>query len=169
MKRLTVVLLVLAGAAWAQGPVGPGQGTEPATIQEHLDVLAKWKRLKRSDQKHTGVQKLVIAAIRGAGGSGNAQTVPILLDFLKTGGKVKACDVAAVEELGKLLMKLHMKPLDLIRTQEAYYKKELKGLNLNDEEWTREMVENPKLIRRPIVEGKYKAVVGDPVENIDNL
>jgi len=74
-----------------------------------------------------------------------------------------------VEELGKLLMKLHMKPMDLIRTQEAYYKKELKGLNLNDEEWTREMVENPKLIRRPIVEGKYKAVVGDPVENIDNL
>jgi len=73
------------------------------------------------------------------------------------------------EELGRLLMKLHMKPLDLIRTQEAYYKKELKGLNLNDEEWTREMVENPKLIRRPIVEGKYKAVVGDPVENIDNL
>ena len=31
------------------------------------------------------------------------------------------------------------------------------------------MIENPKLIHRPIVEGKYKAVLGDPVENIDAL
>jgi arsenate reductase-like glutaredoxin family protein len=27
----------------------------------------------------------------------------------------------------------------------------------------------PKLIHRPIIEGKYKAVVGDPVENISQL
>jgi arsenate reductase (glutaredoxin) len=73
------------------------------------------------------------------------------------------------EELARLLMKLHMKPLDLVRTREEYYKKQLKGLNLTDEEWIREMVENPRLIRRPIVEGKYKAVLGDPVENIDRL
>ena len=73
------------------------------------------------------------------------------------------------EELRRLLMKLNMKPPELVRTREEYYKKELKGLHLTDEEWTRELVENPKLIRRPIVEGRYKAVVGDPVENIDNL
>jgi arsenate reductase len=73
------------------------------------------------------------------------------------------------EELSTLLMKLNMKAPDMIRTQEEYYRKELKGLNLNEDEWIREMVANPKLIRRPIVEGKYKAVVGDPVENIDAL
>lgn len=72
-------------------------------------------------------------------------------------------------ELRTLLMKLHMKPGDLIRTQEEVYRKELKALNLNDEEWIKVMVEHPKLIRRPIVEGKYKAVVGDPPENIDQL
>ena len=72
-------------------------------------------------------------------------------------------------ELTALVMKLHVKPLELVRTQEDYYRKELKGLNLNDEEWIKVMVENPKLIHRPIVEGKYKAVVGDPVENIDSL
>ena len=44
-----------------------------------------------------------------------------------------------------------------------------KGLHLNDEEWIKVMVENPRLIRRPIVEGKYKAVVGDPPEEIDRL
>ena len=72
-------------------------------------------------------------------------------------------------ELTTLVMKLHVKPIQLIRTQEEAYRKELKGLNLTDEEWIRVMVENPKLIHRPIVEGKYKAVVGDPPENIDLL
>jgi arsenate reductase len=73
------------------------------------------------------------------------------------------------EELDKLIMKLNIKPLELVRTQEEYYRKELKGLNLTDEEWIREMAENPKLIRRPIVEGKYRAIIGDPVENIRSL
>lgn len=73
------------------------------------------------------------------------------------------------EELGSLLMKLHKKPLEMIRTQEAYFRKELKGLNLNEQEWIKVMMENPKLIQRPIVEGKYKAVLGDPVENIEAL
>jgi arsenate reductase len=72
-------------------------------------------------------------------------------------------------ELTTLVMKLHVKPKELIRTQEEVYRKELKGLNLNDEEWIKVMVENPRLIHRPIVEGKYKAVVGDPPENIDRL
>jgi len=73
------------------------------------------------------------------------------------------------EELTTLLMKLHKKPLEMIRTQEEYFRKELKGLSLNDEEWIKVMVENPRLIQRPIVEGKYKAVLGDPAKNIDQL
>ena len=78
-------------------------------------------------------------------------------------------DLLSEAELSALVMKLHVKPVELIRTQEELYKKELKRLNLNDEEWIKVMVENPKLIHRPIVEGKYKAVVGNPVENIDKL
>jgi len=73
------------------------------------------------------------------------------------------------EELSTLLMKLHKKPSEILRKQEEYFRKELKKLTLNDDEWIKVMVENPKLIQRPIVEGKYKAVVGDPVENIDSL
>jgi arsenate reductase len=78
-------------------------------------------------------------------------------------------DPLSEEELGTLLMKLHKKPFEMIRTQEEYFRKELKGLKMNDEEWIKIMVENPKLIQRPIIEGKYKAVWGDPVENIDAL
>ena len=72
-------------------------------------------------------------------------------------------------ELTALVMKLHVKPVELVRTQEELFRKELKGLNLNDDEWIKVMVENPRLIHRPIVEGKYKAVIGDPPENIDLL
>ncbi len=75
----------------------------------------------------------------------------------------------SVDELTTLLMKLNKKPMDMIRTQEEYYRKVLKGLHLNDDEYIREMAANPKLIQRPIIEGKYKAVLGDPVENIDGL
>ena len=78
-------------------------------------------------------------------------------------------DPLSEAELTALVMKLHVQPFELIRKQEEYYRKELKGLNFNNEEWIKVMVENPKLIHRPIVEGKYKAVIGDPVENIDNL
>jgi arsenate reductase len=78
-------------------------------------------------------------------------------------------DPLTEEELSRLLMKLHLKPVELVRTQEEYYRKELKGLNLNDGEWIKVLMENPKLIKRPIVEGKYKAVLGDPAENIDQL
>jgi len=78
-------------------------------------------------------------------------------------------DLLSEAELSALLMKLHKKPLEMIRTQEEYFRKELRGLKLNDEEWIKIMVENPKLIQRPIIEGKYKAVWGDPVENIDAL
>jgi arsenate reductase len=78
-------------------------------------------------------------------------------------------DPLSETELSALVMKLHVKPFELVRTQEEVYRKELKGLDLNDEEWIKVLVENPKLIHRPIVEGKYKAVVGDPPENIDTL
>ena len=78
-------------------------------------------------------------------------------------------DLLSKEELKKLLMKLNIPASELVRTQEEYFRKELKGLNLTEDEWIRELEANPKLIRRPIIEGKYKAVIGDPVENIDQL
>jgi len=75
----------------------------------------------------------------------------------------------SAEELHKLIMKLNIKPEELIRRQEELYRKELKGKNFTDEEWIHIMLENPFLIRRPIVESKVKAVIGDPVDNIDCL
>nr|NQU93560.1 arsenate reductase (glutaredoxin) [Bacteroidota bacterium] len=72
-------------------------------------------------------------------------------------------------ELEDILMKLNKKPHDMIRTQEADYKVKFKGRNFTDDEWVKIMVENPKLIKRPIVVKKYKAVWGDPAKEIGTL
>jgi len=69
--------------------------------------------------------------------------------------------------LKDLLMKLNKMPQEMIRTQEAVYKQQFKGKNFNDDEWVKIMVENPKLIKRPIVVSGNKAVWGDPPEEID--
>jgi arsenate reductase (glutaredoxin) len=73
------------------------------------------------------------------------------------------------KELEKLLVKLNLRPADLLRTQEDYYKQNVKGKKFEDHELVRIMIQNPKLMKRPVVEGLYKAVVGDPVENIAPL
>jgi arsenate reductase len=73
------------------------------------------------------------------------------------------------DEFKDVLMKLNLRPQDMIRTQEDIYKKQFKGKNFTDDEWVKIMVENPKLIKRPIVVKDYKAVWADPPENMDEL
>lgn len=78
-------------------------------------------------------------------------------------------DPLSEEELKKLFTKLNVRPDKMVRTQEEMYKKELKGKHFTDEEWIKIIAENPKLLQRPVVESKYKAVLGNPPENIDEL
>lgn len=73
------------------------------------------------------------------------------------------------KELATLLMKLNKKPQEMVRTQEEYFKKELKGQQFNDDEWVKIIVENPKLLMRPIVVKGNKAVWADPAEEIEQL
>ena len=75
----------------------------------------------------------------------------------------------AENEIEKLLVKLNLRPAELLRTQEDYYKHSIKGKKFEDHELVKIIIQNPKLMQRPIVEGNYKAVIGDPVENIAPL
>jgi len=86
---------------------------------------------------------------------------PEIILYLKTALSEKTIET--------LLTKLNLKPIDIIRTQEDYYKQNLKGKKFNDHEWIKIIVQNPKLLKRPIIEKDYKAVIGDPVTNISKL
>ena len=73
------------------------------------------------------------------------------------------------ETLRTILMKLNKKPQDIIRTQEKTYKDNFKGKQFTEDEWIRILVENPRLLQRPIVATRHKGVIGNPPENIDAL
>jgi arsenate reductase len=70
------------------------------------------------------------------------------------------------KDIEEILLKMNCKPQDIIRTQEEYFKKELRGKNFTQDEWIQIIIENPKLLARPIVVGKYKAVFAQPAEKI---
>lgn len=71
-----------------------------------------------------------------------------------------------VTELTDLLSKLGIKPIDLIRTNEAIWKEHYKGKTLNDQELINAMVNHPKLIERPIVVKGNKAIIGRPPSRV---
>ncbi|HIP46052.1 MAG TPA: arsenate reductase (glutaredoxin) [Campylobacterales bacterium] len=73
------------------------------------------------------------------------------------------------EDIKALLKMLDMDARALMRTKEEIYK-ELNLKEENDEDkLIAAMVENPKLIERPIVIKDGKAVIGRPIENIVEL
>ena len=84
---------------------------------------------------------------------------PEVVEYLK--------EVPSTEELKNILMKLNLKAEQIVRKGEAYFKENLKGKNFGEEEWIQIMIENPKLIERPIVVKNNKAVLGRPPDNVE--
>jgi len=78
-------------------------------------------------------------------------------------------DTPSVSELKSIIIKLGIKPLDLVRKGEDVFKENFKDKTLSDDEWVVAMVENPKLIERPIVVSGKQAVLGRPPQNVLNL
>jgi len=72
-------------------------------------------------------------------------------------------------ELLEILKMLNISPIDLVRKNEAIWKENYKGKTLSDDEIVMAMVENPKLIERPIVINNGKAVIGRPTELIQSI
>lgn len=72
-----------------------------------------------------------------------------------------------VEELDEVLRLLGMVPEDIVRTKEAEYKAlGLKDKSLTREQWLQILHEHPRLIERPIVIYKGKAVLARPPEKV---
>ena len=96
------------------------------------------------------------------------------IEFLQQSGKpfqiIKYLEVTlSAKELKNIIQLLEMKPIDLVRTNEAIWKTEFKNKVLSDDEIIEAMVKNPKLIERPIVINGNKAVIGRPTEKISEI
>jgi arsenate reductase len=72
-------------------------------------------------------------------------------------------------ELKNIIKMLDIKPIQLVRKNESIWKENYKNKELTDDDIIAAMVENPKLIERPIVINNDKAVIGRPLENIEKI
>lgn len=86
---------------------------------------------------------------------------PTIIEYLK--------NVPTEKELKLLLMQLGMRADQLVRKNEAVFKEKFKGLEFNEDEWVTVMIEEPKLIERPIVVKGHSAILGRPPENVLDL
>ncbi len=73
------------------------------------------------------------------------------------------------EELKLLLAKLDLKVDDIIRKEEKIYKERFRNCTFTEDEWLDVLIEEPKLIQRPIVVHGARARIGRPPENVLNL
>ncbi|MFC0604364.1 arsenate reductase (glutaredoxin) [Winogradskyella pulchriflava] len=78
-------------------------------------------------------------------------------------------DKLTVADLEAIISKLSIKPLDLVRKNEAIWKSDYKGKTLSDKDIIEAMISHPKLIERPIVVNGKKATIGRPPESIKNI
>jgi len=69
-------------------------------------------------------------------------------------------------ELKDVIKTLNIRPIDLVRTKELVWKENFKGKQLNDDQIIEAMINFPKLIERPVVIYKNKAILARPSENV---
>lgn len=96
------------------------------------------------------------------------------LALLEESGKefevIKYLDTSlSTEQLNEIIKILDIKPIELVRKNEAIWKENYRGKDLTDSQIVAAMSENPKLIERPIVILDKNGVIGRPTELINEL
>ena len=72
-------------------------------------------------------------------------------------------------QLLEIIKLLDIKPVELVRKNEAIWKENYKTKTLTDNQIIDALVAHPKLIERPIVVNNNKAVIGRPTELIKTI
>lgn len=84
-----------------------------------------------------------------------------IIEYLKT--------PLSEEEIKDILKKLKIEPIALVRKNEVIWKENFKRKHLSNKQIIKALADNPKLIERPIVIHKDKAVIGRPPQTITSL
>lgn len=72
-------------------------------------------------------------------------------------------------ELLEVIAKLNIEPIELVRIKEKIWIENYKGKKLSNNEIVDILLENPKLIERPIIVKENKAVIARPKEKINEI
>ena len=75
-------------------------------------------------------------------------------------------DTLSEGALKKIIQQLGVSAIELIRKNEPVWKQNYKGKSLSQDELITAMVNNPKLMERPIAINKTKAVIGRPPSEV---
>jgi|WetSurMetagenome_2_1015567.scaffolds.fasta_scaffold97564_2 arsenate reductase (glutaredoxin) len=73
------------------------------------------------------------------------------------------------KELEDVLMRLNKKPIELVRTKEHDFLTKFRNKVFTDREWIMILIENPHLIRRPIIVKGLRAIIGEKPEDFENF
>ena len=73
------------------------------------------------------------------------------------------------DELKDILNKLNMTAQELMRKGETIYKELALENETNEDKLLESMINNPKLIERPVIIKGDKAVIARPIENLEEL
>ena len=129
-------------------------------VRRQVHLVFQWKNKRRGMSDLTiyhnprcSKSRQTLELIRGKG------VEPEIVLYLE--------DVPAAEDIQDALQMLGMRPMDLIRKSESEFKEHFAGADeLTDEQLIDLMRLYPKVIERPIVVNKGKAVIGRPPENV---
>ena len=75
----------------------------------------------------------------------------------------------SMAELSALVLKMKMKPEELVRKNEALFRNKYRGKSFSDKEWIKIMVNNPLLIERPIIVRNKRVILARPPEKVNDL
>lgn len=73
------------------------------------------------------------------------------------------------EELTAVINKLGIEPIELVRTKEAFWIENYKTKQIAASELIEILIQHPKLIERPIIVYKEKAIIAHPIAKLNDL
>ena len=78
-------------------------------------------------------------------------------------------ELLSVEEINRLIVSLKIKPIELVRKNEAIWKENFKNKDLDDSQIISALSKYPKLIERPIVTKGKISIIARPFDELLNF